>query len=162
MSPMNIRNLSHWHAITLLRCAHSPKRRGNPIQTVSVERPMSLNALFNLPTKHTLLVFFHALQDFRKQSRIVLSGNLPNPKELLSTKIFTSKDHEFIIDLFEFKALSTGEQSAQISEFDLEDHVISNKPYSMTSNAVKAKEFRSPASGCQRMQFWKKLVAWPS
>lgn len=48
---------------------------------------------------------------------------LPNPTELVGAKIFTSKDHEFIIDLFEFNSPATDPQSEKMNDYDFEQHV---------------------------------------
>ena len=47
---------------------------------------------------------------------------LPNQKELVGAKIFTSKDHEFIIDLFEFKS-SDSKQGSPDSSYSFEDQL---------------------------------------
>ena len=53
---------------------------------------------------------------------------LPNPKELVGAKIFTSKDHEFIIDLFEFRSNQTTDHSKQLNPIFAEHiHTLSQK-----------------------------------
>lgn len=52
-----------------------------------------------------------------------LLKRIPAELELIGAKIFTSTDHDFIIDLFEFKPIEKSEPAAPVDWFDLESTV---------------------------------------
>lgn len=52
-----------------------------------------------------------------------LLKRIPADLELIGAKIFTSTDHDFIIDLFEFKPIEKSEPVAPVEWFDLESTI---------------------------------------
>ncbi len=50
-------------------------------------------------------------------------SRLPDDQMLIGAKIFTSKTHDFIIDLFEFKSSAVDDSLRQVSELQLEELV---------------------------------------
>ena len=52
-----------------------------------------------------------------------LLRRIPADQELIGAKIFTSTDHDFIIDLFEFKPIEKSEPAAPVEWVDLESTV---------------------------------------
>jgi len=59
-----------------------------------------------------------ARQNYSGQLANILS-RLPRDQKLIGAKVFTSRSHNFIIDLFEFEAATNAQQQQQISETTL-------------------------------------------
>ena len=75
-------------------------------------------------------------------------SHLPTDQMLIGAKIFTSKTHDFIIDLFEFKSSSANDSIRPVTPLELEDLVLSvskvtGKPQEQVAQFVS---FYRPAS----------------